>query len=437
MKVVMAALVLVGGLVILAAVPLTPKDKEANAPASPRPPETRAVSVTPDVPPEFQVAVTPEMARHSRILDTLYFAGFFYGCLVLLVILATGLSRRMRDLAVRWGRRPFVAAMIFFALFSLASSILSFPLDFYSDYVVNHQFNLSNQNFPQWLWEYSKQFAIGLVIGAPLLALTLMAMRKMPKRWWLAVWFGSIPITIFLIVLQPVVLDPMFNKFVPLRNAALRDKLLDEASRAGISGGRVYEVDKSKQTKTMNAYVNGIGPTARIVMWDTLLAKMNDEEVLFVMGHEMGHYVMKHIWKGLAFTMAVIFFVLLGSRLVLDQAVARFGRRWGFESPSDPAAVPLLLLILSVMIFILSPVFSGYSRRTEHQADVFALELTHSNEAGARSFMKLAEDSKVDPNPSRFIEFWRYSHPALSRRIEFALNYRPWETGKPNQMWKR
>ncbi|MEO8218771.1 MAG: M48 family metalloprotease, partial [Acidobacteriota bacterium] len=149
------------------------------------------------------------------------------------------------------------------------------------------------------------------------------------------------------------------------------------------------------------------------------------------------HYVMKHIWKGLAFTMAVIFFVLLGSKVALDRAVSLFGPRWGFKSPSDPAAVPLLFLIVSVFLFILSPVFSGYSRRTEHQADMFALELTHSNKAGAHSFMKLAEDSKVDPDPGRLIEFWRYGHPALSRRIAFALSYRPWEEGKPNQMWRK
>jgi Zn-dependent protease with chaperone function len=249
-------------------------------------------------------------------------------------------------------------------------------------------------------------------------------------------WLGSIPLILLMVVVQPVILDPLFNKFEPLRNAQLRQKLLDLASRAGIEGGRVYQVDKSKQTKTLNAYVNGIGPTKRIVMWDTLLAEMTEDEVLAVMGHEMAHYVLNHMWKGLGFSLALSFFGFFLAQQIHDRGLRRWGPRWGIEAPGDPASVPWLLLITFVGAFLISPVAAAFSRYLEHQADVFSLELTHLNEPMATAFVKLAENSKRDPSPHPFIEFWRYSHPPIAKRIPFALSYKPWEEGKPNEMWK-
>ncbi len=426
-------LAVTGGLVLLSAMSLAARAQTTVEPAAAATPsETRTEAAREG----FGVEVTPEMREHSRIRNILYFGGFFYGCAVLLIILTSGLSRRMRDLAARLGKKPFVTTMIFFGLFTIASAALTFPLDWYSGFAVPHQFDLSNQTFAEWLVEGLKALGIGIVMGAPLVALAMTAIRESPRKWWLMLWAGTLPITILLIVVIPLVVDPVFNKFEPLRDQKLRADLLELASRAGIEGGRVYQVDKSKQTKTLNAYVNGIGPSKRIVMWDTLLGKMNHDEVMFVMGHEMGHYVMHHVWKLLAFTMVVLFFVFFAGSRLADAAVARWGPKWGFTSPGDPAAIPLLALILSVMLFLLSPVFNANTRRVEHQADVFALELTRMNEAGARAFIKLAEESKSDPAPHRLIELWRYSHPALYRRIDFALAYRPWEEGKPNQAWR-
>lgn len=382
------------------------------------------------------VKITPEMREHSRVRDVLYFASFVYGSVVMLLILATGLSRRMRDAAFRVTGRKFLATMVYFVLLSVVGALLTFPLDWYSGFAVPHRFDLSNQTFGEWFGEGMKELGISLIIGAPLIALALVAVRKMPRRWWLALWLGTIPVAILLVAVTPLVIDPMFNKFEPLKDQVLKQRLLDTASKAGIEGGRVFQVNKSKQTKTMNAYVNGIGPSKRIVMWDTLLAKMNRDEVVFVMAHEMGHYVMNHLWKGLAFAVFVLFFVFFAAKKIVDWATAAFGPKWGFSEVSDPAAIPLLLVVLSVLTFVLSPVFAGYSRRAEHQADIFALEVTRLNAPGARAFIKLAEDSKVNPEPNRFIEFWRYSHPALARRIEFALAYKPWETGQPNRLWK-
>jgi STE24 endopeptidase len=379
----------------------------------------------------FEVTVTPEMRRHSRILDTLYFVDTVFGFAMLGFVLASGLSRRLRDWAQRIAKKRFLAAFVYYFLFAIATTLIEFPLTYYGGFHVPHEFDLTTQSFASWMGDFAKEWGVNVLIGGFLVALAFLAIRKI-KRWWIALWIGTIVVSFIGIVLTPILFDPLFNKFVPLKDASLRQALLEEASRAGIEGSRVYEVDKSKQTKEMNAYVTGLGPTNRIVMWDTLLKKMDRDEILAVMGHEMGHYVMKHIWQGFAWTVVISFFVSFLAQRGYERGLARWGRRWGVESNDDVAALPWLFVILGVILFLLSPVSSGISRHMEHQADVFGLELTHLNDPMASAFVKFALDSKIDPTPNRFIEFWRYSHPSLTRRIEFVRNYKPWET-KPSR----
>lgn len=385
----------------------------------------------------FEVRVTDEMRRHSRIGDTLYFAGTAWSFGVLALLLVSGLSRRMRDAAARITKRPFLMAMLYIALFTIAVGVLEFPLSYFAGFVVPHQFELTDQTFGSWMLDMLKGLGVGIAIGSVVGALALLGIRKV-RRWWVPLWLASVPFVILMVVVQPLVIDPLFNKYEPLQDEVLRRKLLDLASRAGIEGGRVYQVNKSKQTRTMNAYVTGIGPSNRIVMWDTLLAKMNHDEILGVMGHEMGHYVLKHIWKTLAFVLALSVIVFYVVYRAYEPGLRRWGSRWGLSEGTqrgDPATLPWLLLVASAISFLLSPVISGYSRMHEHEADVFALEVTHLNEAFATAFVKMAEDSKRDPSPHPFIKFWRYTHPPIAERIPFALQYRPWERGEPNRVW--
>ncbi|HUJ14636.1 MAG TPA: M48 family metallopeptidase [Thermoanaerobaculia bacterium] len=368
----------------------------------------------------FVVHVTPEMIRHSRILDALYFIGFFYSVAVLVVILRSGMSVRLRDIAAR-AKWPFVISMAYFALLSVATTIFEFPLSFYGGFVLPHQFHLTTQSLGGWLGDFGKGFAVDVLIGAFVAALALLAIRRV-RRWWIVLWLGSIPLIILGVIITPLVIDPLFNKFEPLKDVRLRNDLLAEAARAGIEGSRVYQVDKSKQTTTMNAYVTGIGPSKRIVIWDTLLAKMDHDEILAVMGHEMGHYVLHHIWIGVGFGVAVSFFGFLIAQWIYDRGL----RWWGFTDRADPAALPWLLLVAAVITFLLSPLTNGFSRHIEHEADRFGLDLTHLNEATASAEVKFAEDSKQDPSPPRFIEWWRYTHPSAQERIDFALRYHPW-----------
>ncbi|MCU1245701.1 MAG: family peptidase [Acidobacteria bacterium] len=384
--------------------------------------ESAAAAPAPPRDPRFVVHVTAEMLRHSRIRDVLYFVGEGYALAMLLLVLATGLSARLREAATRVGRKPFIVAMIFFALLSTVTALFEFPLSYYSGFVVPHQFALTHQTLGNWLLDFAKAFAVNIAIGAPVVALTLFAIRRF-RRWWIVLWLGSLPISIVGVVIWPLFIDPLFNHFVPLKDPVLRSQLLSEASRAGIEGGRVYQVDKSKQTTTMNAYVTGIGPSKRIVIWDTLLAKMSRQEVLAVMGHEMGHFVLHHLWKGLAFSFLISFLVTITLQPATERLLARYGARWGIASPADPAALPLILAIVSLTMFLLSPAINGFSRHLEHEADIFGLELTHLNEPMASALVKLAEDSKGDPHPNAFIEWWSYSHPAADKRIDVALGH--------------
>lgn len=374
----------------------------------------------------FEVEVTPEMVRHTRIRNILYFVGTAWGIGTMVLLLLTPVSRKIRDLAARVTARPFLMAMAYIALITVVIALIDFPLAYYASFAVPHEFGLSNQTFGAWMGDQVKALAVSLVLGAVVGALALYAIRRF-RNWWIALWLGSIPLILLLVVIQPIVLDPLFNKFEPLKNAQLRQKLLDLASRAGIEGGRVYQVDKSKQTKTLNAYVNGIGPTARIVMWDTLLAEMTEDEVLAVMGHEMGHYALKHMWKGLAFGIALSFFGFFIGQKLHDRGLARYGARWGITGKGDPASVPWLMLLVLVGSFLVTPIVAAYSRYGEHQADVFSLEMTHLNEPMASAFVKLAENAKSDPNPHPIIKYWRYTHPPIGERIPFALSYKPWE----------
>lgn len=384
----------------------------------------------------FTVRVTDEMQRHTRIRNILYLVGNAWSLGAMVLLLVTGLSRRMRDAALRVTRKPFLVAMLYLAFFTIAAALLELPLAYYSGFVVPHQFDLSDQSFAAWTGDMLKGLGVNMLLGSVVGALALLAIRRV-RRWWVVLWLCSVPLIVFLAVVQPIVIDPIFNKYEPLKDQVLRQKLLDLASRAGIEGSRVYQVDMSKQTKTMNAYVTGIGPSNRIVLWDTLLAKMSHDEILAVMGHEMGHYVMKHIWKTLAFLLVlsvVVFYVAFRS---YEPGLRRWGSRWGVTERGDPASVPWLLIVAGTIAFFLSPVISGYSRMNEHAADMFGLEVTHLNEPMATAFVKFAEDSKSDPSPHPLIKYWAYTHPPIAERIPFALQYRPWEHGQPNRMWKR
>ncbi|MBV9494274.1 MAG: M48 family metalloprotease, partial [Acidobacteria bacterium] len=239
----------------------------------------------------YEVHVTPDMIRHSQILDVLYFVNVLFGLVLLLAILLTGLSAKMRNLAARITTKHYPQTLLWLLFFTVFTWVIGFPLDYYAGRVVPLEFGLTHQTFGSWMGDQLKNLAIGLVTSMLFVPLALWAIRRF-RQWWIAVCLGAIPIVILGVIIVPVIIDPLFNKFEPFHREPLRGRLLAEATRAGIPNADVFEINASKQTTTMNAYVTGIGPTKRIVLYDTLLAKMDDDEIVSVMGHEMGHYVL-------------------------------------------------------------------------------------------------------------------------------------------------
>jgi Zn-dependent protease with chaperone function len=246
----------------------------------------------------------------------------------------------------------------------------------------------------------------------------------------------AIPVIVTGALIEPVLIDPVFNRFTPLDDQRLKGEILTLAERAGIPASNVYVVNKSAQTKKFNAYVNGIGASQRIVLWDTTLHGMRDDEILFVMGHEMGHYRLHHVWKGLGLE-SLLWLVLFTITAVLaTRAMRRFSRRWGFDEMHDVASIPLIVLTISVLALLAQPLANAVTREFEHEADIYALELTHANDAGARAFIALASQNRSDPEPPAFVELTEYTHPPLIERIRFALGYHPWDQGEPNQLYE-
>jgi len=367
--------------------------------------------------------VTPEMVRYSYTRYALYFAGVAFELAILVLFLHTGASARWRDKAEKQISRPVLRTLVYFLGFSLAYSTLTLPLTFYSGWWLPHQYHLSDQSVPAWAWDRIKEAVIGFAITAPLVLALYALIRRQPRRWWFSFWLLSIPVTILLVLVAPVVLDPVFHKYEPLRNQELREKILALAAKAGIQGGRVYEVDMSRETKTVNAYVSGLGATKRIVLWDTMLQRMKPDEILFIMGHEMGHYVYNHVYWGVGLSIggSLILFFLLDrtARLMLS----RWGAGWGVTGLGDLAALPALLAAVTLLQFFGTPIMGAVSRTMEAQADRFGLQITGNGHAAARAFVKLSEDNLSLPSPPPAIHYWLGTHPTLQERIDNALEW--------------
>jgi len=393
----------------------------APAPGTPLP---KAEESSQEVRSDLTVRITPQMVRYSYTRYALYFAGALVNALALTALLRFGVSARLRDLAERKGKNGLVRAYVYYPLMTLAYGALTLPLTLYSSYLLPHQYGLSNQSFGGWVVDGAKGFAISSVVAPPIIAMLYWSLKRSPRRWWLGFWLALIPLLIAAVLLTPLVIEPLFNKFGPLRNTELQERILALAARAGIERGRVFEVDASVRTKGVNAYVTGLGGSARIVLWDTLLQRLNEREVLFVMAHEMGHYQEKHVPIGLGLSilgsLAVLLITDRGTRWLL----ARNGDRWEVRSLDDLASLPALMLVLAVVNFLGSPVESAISRTIESRADQFALRLTHDPEAGASSFIKLSELNLSHPSPPEFVELWMFSHPPLQKRIQATVDWR-------------
>ncbi len=363
------------------------------------------------------------LAEYADMVNLWRFVELFSGLLVIAVILFLGLSARFRDWA-GVARLSYLKICLYCILLFVAMSILSFPFDYYRDYHLEVQYGFMNQSFGDWFGEQLISLAVMLII-VPIPVFFLYFVIQRFKRWWLAFSIGAFPFMVLFIVIAPVLISPLFNKFEPLKDKTLEQEILTLAGKAGIEGSDVFEVNASKQSSKVNAYVTGLMNTKRIVLYDTLIKGFTYNEIKFVMGHEMGHYLMKHIWWGLGLLVFYLIAILWLMEKTVHKLIGRWRHAFKFERLGDMASLPLLLALMTIFGFLLQPIQNYASRYMEHQSDVFGMDVTGiTGEEAASAFDKLSAYNLSDPDPNPIIEFWFYDHPALKDRMAFVRQYR-------------
>jgi Zn-dependent protease with chaperone function len=380
------------------------------------------------------VPVPPMSEKAERYYKSgvvLWVVNTLVGLLIPALFLFSGFSAKIRDWAQNIGRKWFFVIAVYFVIFASINFLIYFPLSYYQEFVRQHAYGLSNQTFGKWLGDSFKGLGVGLIMGILFLWVPYLLLKKSPKRWWLYTSILAIPFILLMILVAPIWIDPLFNKFGPMKNKELEANILALANKAGIEGSRVYEVDKSVDTKTVNAYVTGFMDTKRIVLWDTIIAKLTERQLLTVMGHEMGHYVLGHVWKSIAFFSVFTLVILYAAYRTAGGFIQRFKNRFGFDQLSDIASLPLILLLINIFSLIGQPIAFTYTRHQEHESDRFGLEITRDNFAAASAFVRLQEENLSNPRPGLIMKLMRATHPPLGERIDFCNEYRPWEKGEP------
>jgi Zn-dependent protease with chaperone function len=398
------------------------------------PPPSSSGARTEQQPQEGRVAVpepTAQALSYYRSGNVLWIVDNVWGLLVPAVFLFTGFSATLGSWARRVGSKWFFAIGLYFIAFSAITFVFDLPRVYYEGFVREHAYGLSNQTFAKWASDQITGFIVGIVGGVAFLWVPYLLLKKSPSRWWLYTGLAAIPFIVLVVLVQPVWIDPLFNKFGPMKDKTLEADILHLADRAGIEGGRVFEVAKSEDTKAVNAYVNGFGATKRIVLWDTIIAKLNRQQLLVVMGHEMGHYVLGHVWKQILILSALIVAALYGVHRASGWLLEKYRARFRFDELSDIASLPFIIALFGIASLIVTPVALAVSRHFEHEADRFALEITRDNHAAATAFVTLQQENLGVPRPGPIFVWWRASHPPLGERIDFSNDYRPWEKNEP------
>jgi Zn-dependent protease with chaperone function len=355
-----------------------------------------------------------------------------FSMVIPLIILITPIGQKIEKLAWAYGHGRVRAVILFVIMVMILSYFLRLPWSYRAGFVRLKDYGLSNQTVWGWLSDSMKSLAVMIVIQSLVAAIVWgILIDKMPKTWWFWTAAGTTPFLVAGAFLTPLVIDPLFNTFGPMKNKVLEQEILELSGRTDVGGSRVFEVDKSRQTKAVNAYVTGLFGSKRIVLWDTLLQALPPREVKAVVAHELGHYVLGHVRWGVLLGGISSF----GGLFILDRlircGIPRFGPYLHVNDPKSLTVMVMVVLLITVGELIFSPVSNLISRTMEHEADRFAIEMTHDPAAVAQAFSTLQKENLSVPFPSWFYRIWRATHPSIGERIEFANFYRPWISGDP------
>lgn len=437
---VLSMLVLTGLLALAGPAPAqAPVDPIPPAPASPAPSPPSIAAADATVPTDPTDPTDPILATEAylnrlspeqRAKSDAYFEGgywmtlwgFLYGLGVAAILLGTGLSARMRDLAQRLVRFRPLQVFAYWLQYLLATTVLGFPLTLYDGYFREHKYGLANQSFGPWLADLLKGVGVGAVLGGVAVMAVYAVFRSFPRTWW--IWGTAVALVFVVlgVLIAPVYIAPLFNTYTELRDPGLRGPILSLARANGIPAEHVYVFDASKQSKRVSANVSGAFGTMRISLNDNLLNRVSPAGVKSVMGHEMGHYVLNHVYESMLWFTLVF---LMGFGFLswgFDRAVARWGARWGVTGIADVAGLPLLAALFSIYFFVMTPFNNTFIRVNEAEADIFGLNAAREPDGFAETALLLGEYRKLHPGP---IEEWIFfDHPSGYNRILIAMKWK-------------
>jgi len=373
-------------------------------------------------PPPSPVEIDPRLQqqakKYARLSRRLMLADLALSGVYALAWLVLGWSAGLRQLLLPAAGQPWLQVLLYAAVFGGIYFLLNLPLSYYSGYILPHRFGQSNQDLRGWILDQVKGILVGAVLGGILLEIIYAVLRAFPDTWWL--WAAGLMLifSVLLANLAPVLLMPLFNKFVPLgaEHQDLIDRLVRLSERAGTKVRGVYTYDLSRRTKSANAALTGLGATRRIILGDTLLAEFTPAEIETVLAHELGHHVNKDIPLSIAFeTVSTVVGLWLAS-LALNWGASAFG----LAGAADIAALPVFLLAMGLFGLVTMPLTNGFTRWRESLADRYALDSTRDPAAFASAMTRLANQNLAELDPEPWVEFLLYSHPALGKRIKMA-----------------
>ena len=367
------------------------------------------------------------MTPAARARSDAYFEGgywlilwdFVITLLLAWALLGSRLSARMRDFAVRLTRFRWAQTALYAIQYFILTAVVTLPWAAYEGYFREHQYGMSNLGLTGWLGDQAKGLCIALIFGTLVVVAIYAVIRKLPKTWW--VW-GSVVVIgflIFQIVISPTYLEPVFNKFYPLAESPLKQRILSLARANGIPARQVYEFDASRQTTKISAHVSGVAGSAQVSLNDNLMNRASPEEVEAVMGHEMGHYVLNHIYKGVLALGVLVVIGFAFTSWAFGRVTLKFGERWEVRDIADVAGLPLLVALFSAYMFALTPVFNTIVRTMEVEADAFGLNAARQPDGAAQAALQLSEYRKMQPGPVEEVIF--FDHPSGWTRIHRAM----------------
>ncbi|MGA9528731.1 MAG: M48 family metallopeptidase [Terriglobales bacterium] len=347
---------------------------------------------------------------------------FLYGVVVALLLLNTRWSAKMRNLSERITRFKPIQTFIYWLQYLVIVSILGFPLSVYEDYFREHKYGLATQTFGPWMGDQLKNLGVNLVLGGIIVTLLFGVVRRLPRTWWMWGAVVSVGFLMIVVLISPVYIVPIFNTPKILNDPKIVDPILSMARANGIPAKNVYEIDASKQTTRMSANVSGFANTMRITLNDNLLRRGSPEEIQAVMGHEMGHYVMNHIYKDTLFMTIVIVLSFAYLYWGLNWTLHRWGEKWQIRGVGDTAVLPLVILLFSILGFAITPIMNTWTRTQEYEADMYGLNTSRQPDGFAQAAIHLGEYRKMNPGPVE--EFIFFDHPSGRNRIYAAMRWK-------------